>query len=124
MKLAVAVAFLALAMLPARASENRCGWLVNPTPGNWWLTDRDGTWTLATQGMEASDDLMLNLPEFDGLVIPLGVGVFYAIGKGDVPMLDLGATFDWPLYLATEAVDTLNLDIFTIGLAARFHLFL
>ncbi|MBX3574606.1 MAG: DUF4087 domain-containing protein [Mesorhizobium sp.] len=65
MKLAVAVAFLALAMLPARASENRCGWLVNPTPGNWWLTDRDGTWTLATQGMEASDDVMLNLPEFD-----------------------------------------------------------
>lgn len=49
----------------AGAAENRCGWLVNPTPGNWWLTDRDGTWTLATQGMEASDDVMLNLPEFD-----------------------------------------------------------
>lgn len=34
---------------PAR----RCGWLVNPTPGNWWLYDRDGEWILATQGSEA-----------------------------------------------------------------------
>jgi hypothetical protein len=49
----------------ASAAENRCGWLVNPTPGNYWLTDRDGTWTLATQGVEASDDVMLNLPDFD-----------------------------------------------------------
>jgi hypothetical protein len=31
---------------PAR----RCGWLANPTPANWWLTDRDGEWVLGTQG--------------------------------------------------------------------------
>jgi hypothetical protein len=49
----------------AVAAERRCGWLMNPTPGNWWLTDRDGTWTLMTQGMEPSDDVMLNLPDFD-----------------------------------------------------------
>jgi hypothetical protein len=30
----------------------RCGWLSNPTPGNWWLTDRDGQWVLGTQGAD------------------------------------------------------------------------
>jgi hypothetical protein len=34
----------------AAAPENRCGWLVNPTPANWWLSDRDGEWLLGTQG--------------------------------------------------------------------------
>lgn len=34
----------------AQASENRCGWINNPTPGNWWLTDADGQWTIMTQG--------------------------------------------------------------------------
>lgn len=28
----------------------RCGWFDNPTPGNAWLTDRDGEWTIGTQG--------------------------------------------------------------------------
>lgn len=28
----------------------RCGWYANPSPGNHWLTDRDATWTLSTQG--------------------------------------------------------------------------
>ena len=38
---------------PAEAApERRCGWLVNPTPGNWWLTDRDGEWVLSSQGRE------------------------------------------------------------------------
>lgn len=30
--------------------ENRCGWYENPTPGNHWLTDKDGEWTIGTQG--------------------------------------------------------------------------
>lgn len=30
----------------------RCGWLSNPTPANWWLTDADGQWILATQGAD------------------------------------------------------------------------
>lgn len=34
----------------AQAAENRCGWVQNPTPGNWWLTDADGQWTIMTQG--------------------------------------------------------------------------
>jgi hypothetical protein len=32
--------------------QRRCGWLSNPTPANWWLTDRDGEWILGTQGGE------------------------------------------------------------------------
>lgn len=34
----------------AAADVRRCGWLQNPTPGNWWLIDRDGEWILGTQG--------------------------------------------------------------------------
>jgi hypothetical protein len=67
MKLLPALAMTAALTIPSatKAAENRCGWLVNPTPGNYWLTDRDGTWTLATQGIESSDEVMLNLPDFD-----------------------------------------------------------
>src|SRR5687768_122741 len=38
--------------LQADASEfeTRCGWLVNPTPGNMWLFDRDAQWVIGTQG--------------------------------------------------------------------------
>lgn len=49
--------FAALAVmvpaLAAAAPERRCGWLHNPTPGNWWLDDRDGQWVLSVQGGEA-----------------------------------------------------------------------
>lgn len=30
--------------------EIRCGWLVNPTPANIWLQDRDGEWIIGVQG--------------------------------------------------------------------------
>jgi hypothetical protein len=40
----------------AEAAEKRCGWIENPTPGNWWLTDADGSWTLSTQGGYSIDD--------------------------------------------------------------------
>jgi hypothetical protein len=36
---------------PARP-VTRCGWVVNPTPGNWWLTDNKGDWILSTQGSD------------------------------------------------------------------------
>ena len=39
-----------VAAAAAAAGERRCGWLSNPTPGNWWLTDKDGQWVLGTQG--------------------------------------------------------------------------
>lgn len=30
--------------------EQRCGWFDNPSPGNAWLHDKDGRWTVAIQG--------------------------------------------------------------------------
>ncbi|WP_244483224.1 DUF4087 domain-containing protein [Mesorhizobium sp. 1M-11] len=51
----------------AGQAENRCGWLANPTPGNWWLVDKDKTWVLASQGDAegAGSAGMDKLPEFD-----------------------------------------------------------
>lgn len=43
------------------ASERRCGWLANLTPGDWWLVDADRTWILAEQG----DDLAATIPVMD-----------------------------------------------------------
>ena len=40
------------AVAAAAKGERRCGWLVNPTPANWWLTDRHGQWILGTQGAD------------------------------------------------------------------------
>ncbi len=40
----------------AQAAENRCGYIENPTPGNWWLTDADASWTIGTQGSDSYPD--------------------------------------------------------------------
>lgn len=43
--------------------EKRCGWIENPTPGNWWLQDRDGEWTIGVQmGHQAEGEI----PAFPG----------------------------------------------------------
>ena len=60
-----ALATLAAATAPtvsARAAEKRCGILVNPTPANWWLNDRDGEWTIGVQGGYQAEG-MENMPE-------------------------------------------------------------
>jgi hypothetical protein len=45
-------------------AELRCGWLVNPTPANWWLNDKDGTWIISAQGGYTLDDESWNnMPE-------------------------------------------------------------
>lgn len=43
-------------------TEKRCGYLANPTPANWWLTDRDGEWLIGAQGGYQADGLDV-LPE-------------------------------------------------------------
>ena len=48
--LASIIATLIAAIAPAHVAERRCGWLANPTPANWWLTDRDGQWLIGEQG--------------------------------------------------------------------------
>jgi hypothetical protein len=40
---------IAASLCPALAEE-RCGWLQNPTPGNWWLKDSHGLWIISAQG--------------------------------------------------------------------------
>ena len=37
---------------PRQSGRRRCGWLSNPTPANWWLTDAEGQWILSTQGAD------------------------------------------------------------------------
>ena len=44
------LALLSGVALPVKAVETRCGWLINPTPQNWYLWDGDAKWTLSTQG--------------------------------------------------------------------------
>jgi hypothetical protein len=44
------LATAALAAAPQGGIERRCGWLANPTPANWWLTDRHGEWLIGAQG--------------------------------------------------------------------------
>jgi len=49
-KLGLWVGLMILSGSPAYAVEKRCGWIDNPTPANWFLTDRNNTWTISAQG--------------------------------------------------------------------------
>jgi hypothetical protein len=42
---------------PTAQPEKRCGWLVNPTPGNFELIDRAGAWLLSSQGGYQADGM-------------------------------------------------------------------
>jgi hypothetical protein len=52
---------LSACLRPARAEE-RCGWLENPTPGNWWLKNSLGLWIISAQGGPYTEDAK-KLPE-------------------------------------------------------------
>jgi hypothetical protein len=54
-------ASMALGAAPHDKAVRRCGWFDNPTPGNAWLTDRDGEWIVGTQGGHQADG---DWPEF------------------------------------------------------------
>lgn len=59
---ALLLAACTLAAGPLSAAPSmRCGWIVNPTPGNWWLTDRDGDWIIMTQGADDGPEGMDNI---------------------------------------------------------------
>jgi hypothetical protein len=51
----------ALARESVPKPATRCGWFVNSTPGNAWLIDRDGEWTIGIQGGHQADG---DWPEF------------------------------------------------------------
>ena len=46
------LATLGAAPLPPAKEKpvQRCGWVQNPTPGNWYLVDRSGEWVMGEQG--------------------------------------------------------------------------
>ncbi len=46
------------------AKENRCGWIQNPTPGNYWLDDGEGSWMMMAQGSDQEPLGMENMPDF------------------------------------------------------------
>lgn len=50
---------------PLIAKEYRCGWLLNPTPANFYFIDKEGEWGLSEQGMSSplSDQSWDNMPE-------------------------------------------------------------
>ncbi|WP_340645458.1 DUF4087 domain-containing protein [Phenylobacterium sp.] len=76
---------LAAASAPAQAAakksvgEMRCGWIANPTPGNFWLTDSAGEWVIGMQGgyQAPGMDLIPDLSEHDWVVTN---GVSYGYG--------------------------------------------
>jgi Protein of unknown function (DUF4087) len=53
----------AAALAGTAAAETRCGWIVNPTPANWWLTDSQADWIISTQGGQQAAG-MERLPDF------------------------------------------------------------
>ena len=66
MKLHLVIAFAATLAAAGTASsaENRCGWIVNPTPGNYWLSDKEASWTIMSQGSEVEPKGAENMPDF------------------------------------------------------------
>ncbi|NML73247.1 DUF4087 domain-containing protein [Rhizobium sp. S-51] len=64
LRLAIALS-LSLLVAPqlSFAKENRCGWIQNPTPGNYWLDDSEGMWVLMTQGSDEEPLGMENFPD-------------------------------------------------------------
>lgn len=65
---------------PAAKTEKRCGWIDNPTPANWWLTDAAGQWIISSQGGYQAPG-MDNLPDMstEGWVETNG---YYGYGCG------------------------------------------
>ena len=49
-KAGVIIGLMLTASLGPAFAEERCGWLENPTAGNWWLKDSRGLWIIAAQG--------------------------------------------------------------------------
>ena len=62
-----AVAVIGLLALGAgtEAAERRCGWLVNPTPANYYLQDAQASWWLMSQGGLHAEGVDEHLPAFD-----------------------------------------------------------
>lgn len=65
--LCAAAVFPVVLASTASASENRCGWLENPSPANLSLQDREANWNITSMGEAAGPDAVDsgNAPDFD-----------------------------------------------------------
>ena len=80
MRAAALAAALTLSLAAPALSETRCGWVDNPTPGNWFLEDRHASWALGLQGADLRNNwLDIEVPEFAGWVRTNG---YYGYGCG------------------------------------------
>jgi Protein of unknown function (DUF4087) len=52
----LSVALTLLGSSSGYASEQRCGWYINPTPGNLWLQDKDALWGITSQMQSEGPD--------------------------------------------------------------------
>ena len=74
---ALAVATPALAAAP---TQHLCGWIENPTPGNWTLTDKNNEWVIGVQGGHQPDGKNFNFPRRKAYYIDVLNGYGYGCG--------------------------------------------
>jgi hypothetical protein len=58
------ISSFSIVVIPAKAAETRCGWLINPTPANWYLKDKYAQWIISAQGGYQAGG-MDNIPPFN-----------------------------------------------------------
>ncbi|WP_203141921.1 DUF4087 domain-containing protein [Marinobacter mangrovi] len=61
-----------------RAQEYRCGWLDNPSPGNYWLIDRDAVWVIAEQGGKRAENSEFLTPTDESEFVNMNHGYGYS----------------------------------------------
>jgi Protein of unknown function (DUF4087) len=65
----VAAALTLLGSTLGHAAEQRCGWYINPTPGNLWLQDTQTIWWITSQNQAEGPDAIGaddNAPQMNG----------------------------------------------------------
>lgn len=57
--------------------QKRCGWMSNPSPGNLWLNDQDGTWVIWRQGdYRAKGDIKMTVRDDQFVDINFSYGFY------------------------------------------------
>jgi len=87
--LAAAAVLSSAQAAPLVRHQTRCGWIDNPTPANWWLTDGYGEWIISVQGGRQAEG-MDNLPDFSSGWVETNGHYGYGCGciTGDVDVHD------------------------------------
>jgi len=64
--------------IPSAKSEKRFGWIDNPSPANWILTDREGSWLIHSQGDYQAQGVM---PDFGKKWVKTNVNYGYGCAR-------------------------------------------